>query len=266
MGVRIIAIGELTQDDERTLSQIKANSDIFCSDHINKKYITNSIDNSDYVVVSKDENDGIKGFATLEHNLHKLFIDVICNVGATKRTLRIPQVAPRGNEILDKIVEFGRDILKVSYLELHSLEHVITYYSKFGWKFLEVNKNNQCVQYKDYSQDIEKLKNALKANNPRKITDKLSKFNDFREGKRSGGYTMRFCLSPTIDSIAKIPTKSSRSKTRRTPTITRRRTRKISGSRRPYISRPSFTNLEGLAYTASRQRTTSHSRAGKTIR
>jgi hypothetical protein len=253
MSVQIIDKVALTPEDKRNISLLNANSDRFCSGLVDKYYIKDSIDNSDYVVVSRDKNDGIKGFATLVHTpkLRKLFIDVICNVGVTKQTLRIPQVSSRGNEILDKIVEFGRDILKVSYLELHSLEHVITYYSKFGWKFLEVNKNNQCVQYKDYSQEIENLKNALKENNPWKITYRLNKFKDFKEGGRSDGYTMRFCLSPTIDSIVKriIPATVSRSKTRRTPTISRPRTRKI--SRRPH--------------TASR-RTATRSRAGKTIR
>ena len=269
MGVRIVSKKNLTADDEKNIRIIKDKRTNYCMGYVSDEYVKYSIDNAHYVVFSEDANRGLKGFATLyhDHKLSKLLIDVICNLGETKYELRTPQVAEPGKEILDKIVEFGRDTLNVSYLELHSLEHVITYYSKFGWKFLDVNKNNQCVQNKDYSQEIENLKNALKENNPWKITYRLNKFKDFEEGKRSDGYTMRFCLSPpivslpkTISSLAKrlpptlprtrrTPT-LTRTRTRRTPTITRRRTRKI--SRRPH--------------TASRQRTTRRSRAGKTIR
>jgi hypothetical protein len=254
MGVRIIDSDALTNEGKQAISRLKANSSRFCSGLVNKEYIIGSIDNSDYVLVSTDENNGIKGFATLLHpNPKKLFIDVICNVGITKQTLRTPQVSSRGNEILDKIVEFGRDTLKVAYLELHALEHVITYYSKFGWKFVKVNKKKQCVQYKDYSQEIDKLKNALANKKAAQITRALTPFNDFKETDRSGGYTMRLCLLPIIESIVKrrTPATLSRAKTRRTPaTVSRAKTRKI--SRTPY--------------TAALRRTMRRSRASKTIR
>ena len=223
------------KDLNRLKTKILTNIKTFCIDTILKDYAAESIDDANYIIVVYDmenrQQKSLRGFVNIVSDLedddgHKyLYIDLICN--ATKSiTTRSNKLELGGKIMLEKVEELAR-ALKCKYIKLKSLESVITYYHKFGWRFITKCKYKENIKYtygvkslykllkssKTTSNHLEQSQEYLKilkifspfleeyyssrnmiyvrnANNTESTLDK------YKEDLRSGGFIMIKCLEP----------------------------------------------------------------------
>lgn len=107
-----------------------------CNKSVAGKYVKYSLERCDLLFVNVDENDDVRGFATIIFDKLGIYIDVICS-----SALYHPMVR-RSGEFLHfsgkHIIEYVKDYAKenkIKYIHLSALESVITYYYKLGFRF-----------------------------------------------------------------------------------------------------------------------------------
>lgn len=222
-----------------------------CNNQITKEYAEESIDNSDYVLVSYDHDNkkgkerSIRGFCNLQifvnnSNEKYLYIDLICSAQQSARKTKSNVNITRGKDLLEEI-DILAIILKCKYIELKALEHVIPYYYKFGYRFKNNCETPEKKELKQYVNDLKKLlisadtpyklKELQISKNYIKILNKFSSYmhgfysdtlmsqprkpnNDtYKEELRNNGYSMIKCLD--ITSLGKKSKRKTPQKTKR---------------------------------------------------
>jgi hypothetical protein len=81
---------------------------------------------------NKDFSSFIIGSARTENKVKYFYIDIICGN---------PKLKGQAGILLTIAINFITDILKINVISLSALEHVISYYPKFGFMFIKDKKN-----------------------------------------------------------------------------------------------------------------------------
>ena len=120
-----------------------------CMKKISKGFIEESLEMCDYLIVhtygyDEDKEKGIRGFACVQEVTepsHYLYIDLICNYPFHRMKLRTSDTTIKfgGKHILETVKDLAEKIGGVTQIKLSALDDVITYYSKFGYKFDDDN-------------------------------------------------------------------------------------------------------------------------------
>lgn len=107
-----------------------------CNKSVSGKYVKQSVEKCNTLFVNVDENDDVRGFATVILDELGIYIDVICSSAIYHPMIR------RSGEFLHysgkHIIEYVKDYAienKIEYIHLSALENVITYYYKLGFRF-----------------------------------------------------------------------------------------------------------------------------------
>tara|TARA_B110000305_G_C19463015_1_gene655866 strand:- start:4905 stop:5804 length:900 start_codon:yes stop_codon:yes gene_type:complete len=113
-----------------------------CNSNIDKEFAESALENADIIVISKDDNNGIRGFmcvkknykpfGTRQHNY--LYISLICNANKSSMKLISSPVKASGKDMLQWLIAYGQSNGFIG-IGLRALLDVIPYYYKFGWRF-----------------------------------------------------------------------------------------------------------------------------------
>lgn len=136
---------------------------------INKKYLLESIDLSDYLFVSLFRNE-IRGFAIVYHesdNGKYLHISLICNSTQhnmkTRKNINVTRFG--GKAIIQDIIKYGQKI-KVKGIKLDAIKTVIPYYYKLGFHFIhsenKLDEEQKLIKQLQNSNTQEKKNTVLK--------------------------------------------------------------------------------------------------------
>lgn len=124
--------------DNKILYNIKH----ICNENINKEFALTALENADIIVVSNDDDGGIRGFMCVEKNYkpfgsrkeNYLYISLICNANKSSMKLRGSPQKASGKDMLQWLISYGQSNGWFG-IGLRALLDVIPYYYKFGWKF-----------------------------------------------------------------------------------------------------------------------------------
>jgi len=125
--------------------RILRNGSTICMRKISDGFIKESLDMSDYLIVhtfryaGEGDETGIRGFACIQEittPVEYLYIDLICNYPFHGMKTRAGETLVRygGKHILETVRELAES-KGISKVKLSALDDVITYYSRFGYKF-----------------------------------------------------------------------------------------------------------------------------------
>ena len=177
------------------LQQIRpllSNIRTLCLNKVTTGYGQDSILAADVIVLSRDDKGALRGFAALllTPAEGKVYIDLICNAKPPTVGTRSNNRFPSGRDLLDAIKTYT--VTKgYRYIELKALEHVISYYYRFGWRFI-----SKCGAKENpvRSAQVQQLLNVLRAaGDPDKYTEEeearvsaaLQPFRGYQKGRFS---------------------------------------------------------------------------------
>ena len=149
----------------------KIGTKYLCLDEINREFLEESLDNSNYLFVHLFGGE-IRGFACvyLEDKPEKhLYVNLICNSKFHTMKTRISGDAKRfgGKNIIDEIKRLGEK-LQVKYIKLNAINNVISYYYSIGFRFensklqREIETERQLIgnlrkaQIQGYDEEVER--------------------------------------------------------------------------------------------------------------
>ena len=125
--------------------RILRNGSTICMRKISSGFIEESLDMCDYLIVhtfrydGKGDETGIRGFACIQEittPIEYLYIDLICNYPFHRMKTRTGDTMIRygGKHMLETVKDLA-ETKGISKVKLSTLDDVITYYSRFGYKF-----------------------------------------------------------------------------------------------------------------------------------
>lgn len=107
-----------------------------CNKSVSGKYVKQSLEKCNLLFVNVDENDDVRGFATIIFDELGIYIDVICSSALyhpmSRRSGEFLHYS--GKHIIEYVKDYAKDN-KIEYIHLSALESVITYYYKLGFRF-----------------------------------------------------------------------------------------------------------------------------------
>ena len=218
---------------KRDIKSLITNNRIYCHNKVTKEYLESAIqDKTDFLYISYNKYNVPTGFACVGKDYispKSRFIHLICVQSymhmRTRSNKRIPPIHLKGSDLLEHIKE---DAIKARchLIELQALDDVITYYYRYGYRFV-----THCDRKEDPS--IPKLvKDLYKSrNNPKKkerllrsryltrfLPGRLAEDNlrmelneDKIETLINDGYLMRLCLPLPRNKLSKKTKRKKRS-------------------------------------------------------
>ena len=159
--------GEWSEDVKKKIGTITANIITYCSDLITPEFSQDALNDAEVLFISYDMRNGkpvgIRGFAAIEaHKIDEdgnfnysedeekyesdsskfkpfLYIDLICNSLSpgvdTRAKVKGEWEIPAGKHMLQEIQKYAVEN-EYKYVKLNAIVEVITYYYKYGWRFI----------------------------------------------------------------------------------------------------------------------------------
>lgn len=116
----------------------KQGTKYICQGEINREFLEESLDQSDYLFVHLFNNE-IRGIACVyvdETPEKHLYVNLICNAKFHTMRTRLTGADKRvgGRNMIDEIKQLGEK-LRVKYIKLNAIDNVISYYYSLGFTF-----------------------------------------------------------------------------------------------------------------------------------
>ena len=154
---------------------IRRNTDSICRMSVSSSYVSQSLDDCDYLFVNLHNRD-VKGFSTIFEHDDYLYIDVICNSpGDTYHNMVTRTSNPNiktGRDMINAVIELAKSRGK-GFVRLSALMDVISYYHYLGFTFMLESESGDRRGF--IKRDVQALNSALKKlkENEKKMADKL---------------------------------------------------------------------------------------------
>lgn len=157
-----IKICNKTSEDFKKYSKIIATNSYIkiCNRSVGADFVKESLKKCDVLFVNVDENDDVRGFATILFDEIGIYIDTICSAAPyhpmKRRSGEFMHYS--GKHIIEHIIEFA-SLTNIKKIHLSALENVITYYYKLNFKFYGSHSEFNEVLQKKEKELIAELRN-----------------------------------------------------------------------------------------------------------